>query len=322
MSDVADETNEVVTGESGGPERLLIGYPPTPQGEDALALGGLLASLLHAHPIVARVVPWPRYLLGDEPDLVVERETRGAFQVARDRLAGLEVETRAIVDPSVARALFGLIDEEEATLVVVGSTHRGRLGRLLPGSVATALLHGAPAAVAVAPLGYAGSQRRAIERVGVAVNGSAESFDALEAAIAIAVASGASLQLLSATDSNPYGYIAALEIMTAGEIESIATGKAREALRGAAANVPDEIVVESHLLRDEPGARLAEESRHLDLLVIGSRGYGSMGRTLLGSVSSFVMRKAACPVIVTPRGMAGDGLWQAGSRFARARARD
>jgi nucleotide-binding universal stress UspA family protein len=34
---------------------------------------------------------------------------------------------------------------------------------------------------------------------------------------------------------------------------------------------------------------------------MGSRGYGPLGRVLLGGVASQVIRKAACPVIVTPR---------------------
>ena len=38
-----------------------------------------------------------------------------------------------------------------ADLVVVGSTHTGRLGRVFPGSTGEKLLHGAPCAVAVVP---------------------------------------------------------------------------------------------------------------------------------------------------------------------------
>jgi len=39
----------------------------------------------------------------------------------------------------------------------------------------------------------------------------------------------------------------------------------------------------------------------VDLLVLGSRGFGPMLRLLIGSVSSRVIRGAPCPVLVVPR---------------------
>lgn len=292
-------------------DRIVIGFTATPQGDDALALGSLLARLLGAVPVVTRVVSWPRHLLGDDPEAAIERETRGAFDLARDRLAGIEIETRAIADQSVSRALFDVIDETEAELVVVGSTHRGAVGRLLPGSVTTALLHGAGTGVAVAPRGYCEGPRPSIERIGVAVNDSDESRQALGAAAAIAAAAGAKLHLIAAIDPNPFGYTAAYEVMTAGAIESVATEQARKMLEGARDSLPSGVGAELHLRHDEPGVVLAEESEALDLLLIGSRGYGPIGRTFLGSVSSYVTRKAACPVIVTPRGHETTGVWSA-----------
>jgi nucleotide-binding universal stress UspA family protein len=290
-------------------QRVVIGFGATPEGDDALALGSLLSRLLGGEPVVTRVIPWPRHMLGDDPDAAIERETRGAFEVARDRLAGLDAETRAVADASPAHALFDVIDETGAGLVVIGSTHRGVVGRLLPGSVATSLLHGAATAVAIAPRGYCEGPRPTIERVGVAVNDSEESRGALDAGIAIAAAAGATLELIAVSDPNPFGYTSAFEIMTAGEIEGAATEHARKALEEARGRVPEGIPVEEHLRRDEPGATLVEESERLDLLLVGSRGYGPVGRTFLGSVSSHVTRKAACPVIVTPRGFEAEGIW-------------
>jgi nucleotide-binding universal stress UspA family protein len=37
-------------------------------------------------------------------------------------------------------------------------------------------------------------------------------------------------------------------------------------------------------------------------MIMGSRGYGPLQAVLLGGVTHAVVRKAACPVIVLPRG--------------------
>ncbi len=37
-------------------------------------------------------------------------------------------------------------------------------------------------------------------------------------------------------------------------------------------------------------------------MIMGSRGYGPLRAALLGGVSHALVRKAACPVIILPRG--------------------
>jgi nucleotide-binding universal stress UspA family protein len=46
------------------------------------------------------------------------------------------------------------------------------------------------------------------------------------------------------------------------------------------------------------------DEHEVDLLVCGSRGYGPMRRVLLGGVLRKLIRRAACPVVVVPRGAA------------------
>jgi nucleotide-binding universal stress UspA family protein len=41
-------------------------------------------------------------------------------------------------------------------------------------------------------------------------------------------------------------------------------------------------------------------AEHVDLLVVGSRGRGGAAQLLLGSVASYVVRHASCPVMVVP----------------------
>ncbi|KAH9305416.1 hypothetical protein KI387_009820, partial [Taxus chinensis] len=42
----------------------------------------------------------------------------------------------------------------------------------------------------------------------------------------------------------------------------------------------------------------AVEKMQIDLLVVGNHGYGMVKRTLLGSVSSYCVNHAKCPVLV------------------------
>lgn len=282
--------------------RLLVGFTAGEHGEAALALADVLCELTGARPTVLRVLPVARYLLGDDPDLALELETADELAVARERLARFGPRTHAVCDVGVARGLFEEADRDHASIIVVGSTHRGRLGRLLPGGTATALLHGAPAAVAVAPLGYGAGEPPRIERIGVAIDGSEESLTALAGGVELAAAAGAELRLFTAADPASFGYGALIETLTAGEIESHVTEHARRVLVDAAASVPDSIPVQTHLIHGDVSTAMDEESGRLDLLLLGSRGYGPLRRTLLGSVSGHIVDNARCPVLITPRG--------------------
>jgi nucleotide-binding universal stress UspA family protein len=55
-------------------------------------------------------------------------------------------------------------------------------------------------------------------------------------------------------------------------------------------------------LTGKPAQALAERASRLDLLVVGSRGWGPVRRLLLGSTSEQVVRDAPSSVLVVPRG--------------------
>lgn len=297
--------------------RLLVGIGPSEHRGDALALAATLCELTGARPTILRVVPVARYLLGDDPELALELETRDELAAAAEQLARFEPRTRAACGSSVARAFFEVAEDEHTSLIVVGSTQRGRLDRLLAGRTALGLLQGARGAVAVAPLGYGRSSERAIARIGVAVDGSEESLSGLAGAIELARAGAAELRILTAVEPTPIGYGDAIEALTAGEISSRATEHAHDVLAEAVAQVPDEVAAQTHLIHGDIGAALEEESRRLDLLVLGSRGYGPLSRAVLGSVSAHLVKHAHCPVLITPRG-AGRSPFDAGTAEAAA----
>lgn len=63
---------------------------------------------------------------------------------------------------------------------------------------------------------------------------------------------------------------------------------------------------QEHVERGAPGVVLCERADELDaaVIVVGSRGRGAIRRALLGSVSSYVVQNAPCPVLVIRRGAA------------------
>ena len=71
------------------------------------------------------------------------------------------------------------------------------------------------------------------------------------------------------------------------------------ALGRAAAGVSKDLHAETTLLVGDPVRVLEHEAAEdLDLLVLGSRGYGPVRRVLLGGVSDDVVRRSPCPVLV------------------------
>jgi nucleotide-binding universal stress UspA family protein len=306
--------------------KLIIGYQDTPQGHDALALGEVLAQALNARPLtatvplIATVLPWSRQLLSESDlEAALYLETKEPFAAVRDRLSALDPETRVLANRSPSAALYELASEEQALMIVVGSTHRGALGRVLPGSVGQALLHGAPCAVAVAPRGYADREDRSLRHVGVAFDGDSEAWAALETAVGLADSTKAILTVLTVAEPTEHVYATAASIMTSGYRHFEREEKQR-VLDLALGRVPADIPVEGRLLSGVPWRLLSEASGEFDLMTVGSRGYGILKRTALGSVAGRLVNSAACPVLALPRGAGMDPLGLGGNRARAVRA--
>ena len=77
----------------------------------------------------------------------------------------------------------------------------------------------------------------------------------------------------------------------------------RERLEKKVEALSQEFDAEGVLLFGRPHEVLAEQE--VDLLVVGSRGYGPLRTVLLGGVSGPLIRSATSPVLVLPRSAAG-----------------
>jgi nucleotide-binding universal stress UspA family protein len=232
-----------------------------------------------------------------------QRELAGQILGEAGTLLGGAVrhETLALPAHSVAQGLHDLAERERAQLLIVGSTHRGALGRVLAGDTATALLHGSPCPVAIAPHAYQ-PPAEGLEQVGVAFDGREESQRALGAAAALASLAGARLRLLAVAE--PPG-VAGTEVVADVTYQSVMEEirrELREALEGALASLPESQPAEAELIEGRTAPALSEAANSLGLLAVGSRGYGPLGRVLLGSTAAHLAHGAPCPLLVVPRG--------------------
>jgi nucleotide-binding universal stress UspA family protein len=278
------------------PSKVLVGYDGSDGAKDAVALAKVLcgvtgASVLLVNVLPAGPLPVAYQLLG----YAEAPAWKGFFRAAEDQLTGVEVAHRTYLGGSPAEVLNDLAETEEIDLVVVGSPHRGAVGRVVLGSVAEALLHGAAVAVVAAPRGYAERPHDGFARILVGYDGGKEAAEALKRAEALAVREGRELHLLTVST-----LASAAPGAFAGTVPP-SLPDAGEVVTEGLALVGDEADVHGRALHGEPARELAQWCDPEDLLVVGSRSYGPIARTLLGSVSSALIHTAPCPVLVIPR---------------------
>jgi nucleotide-binding universal stress UspA family protein len=278
--------------------KLLIGIAKHDGGKDALELARVLGGNQGASALVVSVLYGgalaPEYTrLSDEE----AEEAEPLFEEARAALAGFAVETRAYGGASAAAVLTKLAEDDEFDAVVVGSPHRGAIGRVMIGSVANSLLNGAPTDVAVAPKGYAEEEHDPPRKIGVGYDGTPEAKLALRHAEAIAKRSRATIEILTVVRPP-----VAAPVMVPGIYSPQSPPDPERVLNEGVNSVDPRLAAERIRLDGDPAMELVRAcERGVDLLVVGSRGYGPMTRVLLGSVSREIAHKAPCPVLVARR---------------------
>lgn len=277
--------------------KVLIGFDGSEGAYDAVELARRLAAGESGEALLVNVLPYPGplpvayYLLGyDEAEW-----SHDFFTGAASTLAPLSVSWANYVGGSPAHILTDRAEDEHFDLMVLGSPHRGAVGRALLGSVAQGVLHGAPVAVAVAPRGYAKKENGELRKIAVAYDGTPEADLALERAASLARQRGASIDLLTVATIPP----------PAPKLVGFRLDPQRrpgDVIEQGLDAIGTDIDTHGRELRgDSIPSALAAASEDADLLVIGSRRYGFFARVMIGSVSTEVIDSAPCPVLVVPR---------------------
>ena len=279
---------------------IVVGVDGLPGGRDALALAQRIGDLAGGELVAVHVHPHePFPLRGMRTDIeALAHEDARALLEGQLAEAGVQARAVATPDTSPGRGLHRIADDLGADLIVIGSPHRGPLGRVVAGDTARAVIQGAARPVLVAR--HRSATPFAGQVVGVGYNGSPESHAALVWAGRLAGAIGATVRVLCAAEP-PQGFSPSISyginwVALAPERRAYAESLVAEAVaelgHGASGAAVDGVA------REE----LVKLSERVDLLVLGSRGYGPVRRTLLGGSADRIVHAAACPVVLVPRG--------------------
>ncbi len=280
--------------------KIVVGVDAREGGRDALALAELLARACGGELIAVHAYPYDYYVSrGASSDFegIMHGTAEETLGTELER-AGVAARPIAVPDSSPGRALHLAAARHEADLIVVGSAHRGRIGRVLAGDVTAGTLHGAPCPVLVAPRGYR-EEGGELRTIGVGYDGSPEARAALDLAHQLAKAAGARLRVIDVVVSaEPGGPFHAYHPDWT-EHARLRREEAEERLAAVLDELGD--IATGDIAFGDSARELAFEGNHLDLLVTGSRGYGPLRRLMLGSTSAKLVHEAPCPVLVLTR---------------------
>jgi nucleotide-binding universal stress UspA family protein len=249
---------------------VVVGLPRDERATTALHLGALLARSLGEDLLVATVVPppWPPGMgrVDAEYQAWLDRDAEDALDRARDLVPrDVAAEFRVVRARSTAHGLAEVAEQHGASVLALGSSDAGVLGRVAFGSVAERLLHTSPVPVALAPRGFRSRPGTTVRRVG----SRAEESVLGEWSSEVERAQRAVLDQVAALPAGPAETTAVIAHGTdwAGAIS-------------------------------EPGWDDG------DLLAVGSSSAGPLAKVFIGSRSSKIVRHSPVPVVVVPRGAA------------------
>lgn len=262
-------------------EKMIVAFDGTDTGWDGLVLAMGLAKALGSQVAVAYVYDEELAAGSREAARELAEHADAVLAGARERVSqALSIDFCAVPASSPARGLHQLARDEEADLIVLGSRRLGPHTKTAMGAVSENVMRAAPCAVAVAPRGYRSGGGLVPQRIGVGWIATDEGENALEVACTIARATGGTVEIVTTTSASA----------TVEDLEA----RARQAVERVLAALGRDVPVDVHAGVGKASVELVSRSRDMDLIVLGSRGYGPARAMLFGSVSSQVVPEAQC----------------------------
>jgi nucleotide-binding universal stress UspA family protein len=289
---------------------IIAGFSSSRQGTAPLNLAAQISRWTGDKVVAAAVVerPWPAK---DDPieqeylRYVTTQASRALDGVVSQLPDDIDIPTVVHQSSSIPTGLIDLVAEHNASLVVVGSSSSGLLGRVALGSVTERLVHTAAVPVAIAPRGYPLGPEP-IRRLTAAYGGEADINGLIAAAAELAKQWPVQLRIVSFTvrpvnvfsgSIEPSAEDLVVRQWARRTVDDI-TKQLNDVRARVAVPDVDVVVGSGHDWREavegiswEPG----------DMLLLGSGAAGQAAHVFLGSAASKILRHAPVPVMIVPR---------------------
>lgn len=282
--------------------RVVVASDGTPESQDALELGSALAraidggvSLISVYQPLPILIP----LVGPDYARLARRQTETMLRHQRQGHTP-EPTVAALSSESVPRAIRRYAERWRAPVVVIGSKPHTATGHAAIGRRGRQLLDGSRFALAIAAHGRR-DRHDGIGRIGVGFDGEAESLQALSFASRLARPHKSRLTLLGVVDNRLPLAIPDLHEDTREWEQAFEKAAERLAARAEHAARERGVEVEVETAIGDPGQELARLAAGLDLLVIGSRRWGTLARLMIGGAGETLVSNAPCSLLIVPR---------------------
>jgi nucleotide-binding universal stress UspA family protein len=263
---------------AGWVARLPVSKPVRVTAVHAVDLTYLKAPFMHQYVVI-----------GNEPYLRseirrIEDLSKRVVRDTRAMLSSLHLSGKAVCEKGAAAAAL-LRHAKRGDLIAIGSRGLDAMDRFLLGSVSTQVLLHAPCSVLVVR-----EAPRPVHRMVVAVDGSPASEKAVRFVV---------------EDLLPEWQLRNTEIVLVHAMPLLKYPEVKEAGKRLFKRHADRLVKAGFTVTEAPRlGRPADEiiavakQKQADLIVMGAKGLGAVGRFILGSVSTRVAQQSPCSVLV------------------------
>ncbi|MCO5153551.1 MULTISPECIES: universal stress protein [unclassified Shinella] len=287
--------------------KILVGLSADQGGQEALALGAVLARSCNASLVACTVTPdtWghpsPARVDGEYGSFLARHTATLQAEAKASLPADVTAEFLAVSASSAREGLIRAASETGADCLVLGSAREAPLGRFGEGGVTTELLRSAHLPIMVAPHGYSAGPETRVRRLSAAYSGSSSAPDIVARSAALAHDYSVPLRLVTfvVRDKQMYptgaGY----------DAEQFVSNVLREQARDAQTALLAGQVGLSAEIADGASWKAAFESldwQDGEVLVLGSSKLGPILRVFLGSNARKIVHNAPVPCLILPRG--------------------
>jgi nucleotide-binding universal stress UspA family protein len=289
--------------------KYLVGFSADQGGQEALALGAVLARSCKASLVVCTVTPdtWghpsPARVDGEYGSFLAQHTAAAQAEAKASLPADVTAEFLTVSASSAREGLTKVAAETGADYLVLGSAREAPFGRFGEGGVTTELLRSSHLPIAVAPHGYSADGETRVRRLSGAFSGAASSPGVLARSAVLAREFGVPLRLVTFVVRDKQMYPTGAGYDAEQFVSNVLREQARES-QAALLSAPGMAEGLSAEIADGPTWKAAFESltwEDGELLVLGSSKLGPILRVFLGSNARKIVHNAPVPCLILPR---------------------